>query len=120
MESINAYLYTAFLVSSLFMAVCAIVNYVLIRPVNRALTGMKESVDKFEKSVAQLGEQNHELDKRVLILENRIKTLIKEIEKLEVRMNTITQFCKDTHKSDVPPEVWALMKGNCGESGCGK
>ena len=112
MESINTYLYTAFLVASLFMTMCAIVNYVLIRPINKALEGMKQSVDKFDKSVNQLGEQNHELDKRVIILEKHIERLTKEIEKLEVRMDAITHFCKDTHKSDVPPEVWELMRGS--------
>ena len=84
--------------------VCGVFSYVVIKPLNTAITQLNSAVGELDKVVKSIDAREHEFDKRLTLVENSVKAFHR-------RLDALVDFCRDTHRSDVPDDVYRMMAG---------
>lgn len=83
--------------------VCGVFSYVVIKPLNTAITQLNNAVDELDQLVKNIDLREHEFDKRLTLAETSIKAFHR-------RLDALVDFCKDTHRNDASDGGYRVIR----------
>ena len=83
--------------------ICSIVNYVLVAPINKQLCTLDASINNLTQIIDKVLNENHQFDKKLALQERTVMAL-------HSRLDTLIEFCRDTHSNDFPHDVYCTMR----------
>lgn len=82
------------ILASMFSASMALVTYLVVKPLNEAIAGLRNSIEKLTEKAESNNDEINDLRERVSTVESNVHSAHKRIDTLNSRILVCEQKCK--------------------------
>ncbi len=83
-------------------AIATAFSFAVLRPLNAAIARLEKTIETFGAQIEKNEERHHALEIKVAEVDQRAKSAHR-------RLDTFAEFCRETHRGEMPPEVYSAI-----------